>query len=408
MKQYLKCIRCGREYPLHDTRFKCDCGGLLEVRYSGFPDRSILDVWDRRPGSKDPIDQSGVWRYREFLISSKNPVTYPEGRTNLYRLEIEGFQNLYVKHEGENPTGSFKDRGMTVGITHAKDLGMKAAACASTGNTSASMAAYAARAGIKAFVFLPSGKVAAGKLAQAIAYGATIFEVMGDFDDAMKMVIKVSSELGIYLLNSMNPVRLEGQKTIVIDILSQLYWKVPDWIVLPGGNLGNTSAFGKALMELKEAGIIDKVPRIATIQAAGAAPFYRSFKNGFKTFKPVKAETVATAIRIGNPVNFEKAKTTIQFTKGLVEAVTDEEILDAKRTLDRNGIGCEPASAASLAGAIKLLHRGAIKSHETIVLILTGNLLKDPDIVQKIHRASFIRVSARFEEIKGILKEVIP
>lgn len=408
MKQYLKCIRCGRVYPLHDTRFRCDCGGLLEVRYSHFPGPSIVDTWEKRTGSREPLDQSGVWRYREFLIRSSNPVTYPEGRTNLYKLGVDGFENLYVKHEGENPTGSFKDRGMTVGITHAKDLGMKAVACASTGNTSASMAAYAARAGIKAFVFLPSGRVAAGKLAQAVAYGATIFEVMGDFDDAMNMVVKVSKELGIYLLNSLNPVRLEGQKTIVIDTLHQLDWEIPDWIILPGGNLGNTSAFGKALMELKEAGIITKVPRLATIQALGAAPFFRSFVNGFKTFQPVKAETVATAIRIGNPVNFEKAKAGIQFTKGIVEAVTDREILDAKRILDRSGIGCEPASAASLAGVLKLYKMGVIKGYERIVLILTGNLLKDPEIVPKVHDVRSIRVSSRFEDIRGILKEVIP
>ncbi len=407
MKQYLKCIKCGKEYPLTDARFRCDCGGLLEVKYEKLPGPEVINLWERRMGSRDLIDQSGVWRYREFLIDVKDPVTYPEGRTNLYSVSVEGMGKVYVKHEGENPTGSFKDRGMTVGISHAREMGMKAVACASTGNTSASMAAYAARAGIRAFVFLPSGKVAAGKLAQAVAYGATIFEVSGDFDDAMEIVVKVSSELGIYLLNSMNPVRLEGQKTIVIDILSQLNWEIPDWIVLPGGNLGNTSAFGKALMELKEAGLIDRVPRIATIQAMGASPFYKSFREDFKSFEPVKAETVATAIRIGNPVNFEKAKKSIMFTRGVVEAVTDDEILEAKRLLDRTGIGCEPASAASLAGARKLADKGIIKNHESVVLVLTGNLLKDPDIVQKVHRTEPIRVGVNFHEIKGILREVM-
>ena len=415
MERVFKCIKCGKEYPIDDIRYRCDCGGLLEVAQKEMPGPQIVSIWDSRLGSKKAVDQSGVWRYREMVLDEDNPVTFPEGKTNLYTLPMR--KGLFAKHEGENPTGSFKDRGMTVGITFAKKLGFRAVACASTGNTSASMAAYAARAGLKAIVFLPSGKVAAGKLAQALAYGATIFEINGDFDDAMRVVVEISRDMGIYLLNSLNPVRLEGQKTIVIDMISQLDWEPPDWIIVPGGNLGNTSAFGKALRELKMAGIIEKVPRIATIQAEGASPFYKSFKNGFKSFEPMKAETVATAIRIGNPVNFEKAKNSIIFTNGVVESVSDREILEAKVSLDSAGIGVEPASAATLAGLRKLEKSGIIKPHEKVVLVLTGNLLKDPDIVKRIHtneidgferfKDQIIKVNPELDEIKSRLREVI-
>lgn len=420
MKRTLKCIKCGKEYSINEIRYKCDCGGLLEVKIEGLPGREILEVWDSRLRSKKAIDQSGVWRYREFAFDIKYPITYPEGRTNLYHLpfELAGINELYAKHEGENPTGSFKDRGMTVGISFAKELGFKAVACASTGNTSASMAAYAAKAGLKAIVFLPRGKVATGKLAQALAYGATIFQVNGDFDDTMRIVIEVSNETGVYLLNSMNPIRLEGQKTIVIDILSQLDWEPPDWIILPGGNLGNTSAFGKVLRELKTTQIIKKIPRLATIQAEGAAPFYKSFKENFKYFESLKAETVATAIRIGNPVNFEKAKESIIFTNGVVEIVTDLEILEAKADLDAAGIGCEPASAASLAGLRKLLKKGIISSNQKVVLLLTGNLLKDPEIVKKMHtgeiesfdrrfKHQIINVNPNLDDIKQKLEQIL-
>ncbi len=399
MTRTLKCIKCGKEYPIDEIRYKCECGGLLEVKIDELPGPEIVEVWDSRLSSKNNIDQSGVWRYREFVFDARNPVTYPEGRTNLYQLPpaIADMEKLYAKHEGENPTGSFKDRGMTVGISFAKELGFKSVACASTGNTSASLAAYAARAGLKAIVFLPQGKVATGKLAQALAYGATIFQINGDFDDAMRIVIKISQDMGIYLLNSMNPIRLEGQKTIIIDILSQLNWESPDWIVLPGGNLGNTSAFGKALRELKEARIINKIPRLATIQADGAAPFYESFMENFKKFAPLKAETVATAIRIGNPVNFEKARDSIIFTDGVVESVSDLEILEAKADLDAAGIGCEPASAASLAGLRKLLKKGIISRDQKVVLVLTGNLLKDPEIVEKIHTGKIESFKEKFK-----------
>ncbi len=392
MKRVLKCVRCGKEYPINVPRYLCDCGGLLDVKIvkEDLDDFShIKETWEKRRCSNKPVDESGVWRFRELVydFDESEIVTFPEGKTNLYELpkNILDVKALFAKHEGENPTGSFKDRGMTIGISFAKKLGYKMVICASTGNTSASLAAYAAKAGLKAVVFIPDGKIAFGKLSQALAYGAKTLQIKGDFDDAMRAVREIASKHKIYLLNSLNPIRLEGQKTIMIHTLEQLNWEIPDWFVLPGGNLGNTTAFGKALYELKKFGIIEKVPRLAVIQAENANPFYRAYKNGFEKLVPVKAETIATAIRIGNPVNYEKAKRSIEFTNGVVEEVSDEEIMNAKAVLDRSGTGCEPASAASLAGAIKLRKKGVIKKNDTVVILLTGNILKDPGATTDYH-----------------------
>jgi len=396
MKRVLRCFICKKEYDLFDFRIKCDCGGPLEVYIKEEGDFSFLkDVWEKRLSSKKRIDQSGVWRYREFVFdfNENEIVTYPEGKTNLY--EIVGFYNLkkvYLKHEGENPTGSFKDRGMTVGVSLGKKLGFNTFICASTGNTSSSLSAYSSLSKSKSIVFVPKGKIAIGKLAQAISYGAKVFEIDGDFDDAMKTVRDLSIKYKIYLLNSLNPFRLEGQKTIIIDSFFFLNWEIPDWIIVPGGNLGNTSSFGKALFELYKFKIIDKIPKIAVIQAMNASPFYKYFRSGFKEFVPQKAETLATAIRIGNPVNVEKAKFSIEFTNGIVEAVSDEEIIEAKIELDSMGFGCEPSSASTLAGLKKLIKNGIIKRDEVPLLILTGNILKDPYIV--------IEMSEKIEDIK--------
>ncbi|WP_226980680.1 threonine synthase [Thermomicrobium roseum] len=347
--------------------------------------------FDVRLSSWQALDRSGVWRYRELLppLPAAAIVTRPEGNTALYQhpqlTDWTGCEELFLKHEGENPTGSFKDRGMTVAISHARTIGAQAVACASTGNTAASVAAYAALAGLPSVVFLPAGKIAAGKLGQAIAYGARIVQVEGDFDAAMRLVEEASRELGLYLLNSVNPFRLEGQKTIVFELLHQLGWSVPDWIVLPGGNLGNTAAFGAALAQLRDVGWLERLPRLAVIQAAGAAPFYAAYRSGFREFRPVTAETIATAIRIGNPVSYERARRAIELTDGLVDTVSDEEILEAKARVDRTGIGCEPASAASVAGVRKLVARGVIRPGDRVVAILTGHVLKDPDAVLAYH-----------------------
>src|SRR5205823_12473866 len=281
-----------------------------------------------------------------------------------------GLDHLFLKHEGENPTGSFKDRGMTVGVTMASLLGAQAVACASTGNTSASLASYAAQAGMRGIVFLPAGNVTVGKLAQSLAYGATTIQIDGDFDAAMQLVEQVCNELGIYLLNSLNPYRVEGQKAIGFELLQQLDWQAPDWLVLPAGNLGNTSAIGKAFRQAYQLGLIGHMPRIAAIQATGANPFYRSFVSGFRQREQVQADTIATAIKIGNPVSFPRARRVIEESNGVVEEVTDEEILAAKTVIDRSGIGCEPAYAATVAGARKLVQRGIIKPDEIVVGIL--------------------------------------
>jgi threonine synthase len=280
---------------------------------------------------------------------------------------------------------------MTVAVSRAVRMKASAVACASTGNTSASMAAYAAHAGLPALVFVPRGKVAAGKLAQALAYGARTLLVRGDFDACLRLVREATEALGITLLNSVNPWRIEGQKTIVLELLQQRSWDPPDWIVVPAGNLGNTAAFGKALREAKERGLIRKVPRIASIQAAGAAPFYRSFRGGFKQRFRVQAETVATAIRIGDPASHDRAVRAIRETRGVVAAVTDAAILEAKAVVDGAGIGCEPASAASVAGVRQLRERGVIKRGDSVVAILTGHVLKDAETVMRYHESRSAR-----------------
>jgi threonine synthase len=392
MSAVLACDSCGLFFPVRSPRVQCTCGGLLSVRQS--PSRTgpgLRSLFDRRRGGDAAGRDSGVWRFRELLVPDRIPlVSHPEGNTCLYRRDavaaFTGLADLALKHEGENPTGSFKDRGMTVAVTRAAAWGATAVACASTGNTSASMAAYAAQAGIPALVFVPAGKVAAGKLAQALAYGARTLMVRGDFDACLRVAREASEALGIALLNSINPWRIEGQKTIVLEMLQQRGWDPPDWIVVPAGNLGNTAAFGKALREARDLGLIRKVPRIASIQAAGANPFHRSFRTGFKRRFTVKAETIATAIRIGDPASYDRGVRAIRETRGVVASVTDREILEAKAVVDAAGIGCEPASAASVAGTRLLARRGVIRPKDSVVAILTGHVLKDSQTVMDYHR----------------------
>jgi threonine synthase len=392
----LKCVDCGRTYDLNDPIYTCpNCNGLLDIDHDLDRLRPHVSraLFDSRLNALDMPYNSGVWRFKELVFPgapNDKVVTRGEGNTTLYRAPKGlaawiGANQLALKHEGENPTGSFKDRGMTGGVTHAVLAGATSVVCASTGNTSASMASFAALAGLQALVFFPYGSVAAGKLAQSIAYGALSVQVRGDFDACLDLVRQSCRQFGIYLLNSVNPFRLEGQKTIVFEMLQQRRWKVPDWIVLPGGNLGNTSAFGKGLHELHALGLIDKLPRIAVIQAEGASPFYASYRDDFRERKTMKADTLATAIKIGNPASYYKAKRTLEWTNGVVESVTDQEILDAKAQIDRCGIGCEPASAASVAGVKKLLAAGTIHPDDDVVTILTGHVLKDPEIVMKYH-----------------------
>ncbi len=389
MEAVIKCIECSSEYPLTYVGITCSCGGLLQVEFREYPEVEWEELRTK------PF---GVWRYRDLIPVPEDAdiISIREGGTPLVKFsrikEALGIRKGYVKFEGANPTGSFKDRGMTVGVTMAKYLGMRAVACASTGNTSSSMAAYASRAGIKPYVFLPKGKVAKGKLMQAILHGATLIMVEGGFDEALKAVVEASRKHGIYVLNSLNPWRIEGQKTLAYEIADEV--GIPDWVVLPVGNGGNISAVWKGFKELKEIGLTEKLPRLAGIQASGAAPLADAFRKGLS--KPVfvdKPETVATAIRIGRPVNWPRALRAARESGGVITDVSDEEILNAQKILARyEGIGVEPASAASLAGLKKLLDEGIIGEDDEVVLIATGHALKDPDI-SNYHQAETIELT---------------
>jgi threonine synthase len=400
-------------YPLNEIRYRSDDGRTLEVISELKPMSReqvarLKKLFDRRAQSWDPIDRSGVWRYREFLSAFKpfdGVVTMPEGNTPVFAMpgcaRYTGMKALLAKHQGMNPTGSFKDNGMTTAVTMAKKLGSSMVACASTGNTSASMAAYAARAGMKSIVFIPHGQIAYGKLSQSLDYGALTIQIEGDFDRAMDIVQEVCDRGNIYLLNSINPFRIEGQKTIMIEMLHQLGWNSPDWVIVPGGNLGNSSSFGKAFFELTQCKFIKKIPKIAVIQAEGANPLYTSFASNDARLRPVHAETRATAIKIGNPVSFEKALFAVNFTGGLVEQVSEAEIAAAKSVIGIDGIGSEPASATTVAGCKKLVERGKIKPGETVVCVLTGHLLKDPDYTVEFHRDELFLDMQRTSSVTG-------
>lgn len=388
------CLACGNELLETDAHPRCThCGGLLEVHHRppAMTPAELIQRFTERRGGPPGATASGVWRFREIVLpSADSVVSHPEGNTPLlHRVALDrwaGVEHLLLKHEGHNPTGSFKDRGMTVGVTQAKRIGAAAVACASTGNTSASLAAYAAQAGLPALVLVPLGGVSAGKLAQTLAYGARTLLVRGDFDDCLRLIEEASTRLGVYLLNSVNPFRIEGQKTIILELLQQLGWESPDWIVLPAGNLGNTAAFGKAIREARQWGLISRLPRLVAVQAEGAAPFARSFAEGFAQRHRVKAETVATAIKIGDPASYERAVRAITETDGLVLAVSDAELLEAKAAIDASGVGCEPASAVTLAGLRKLVSTGAVKPEDRVVAILTGHILKDPGLLLQYHQ----------------------
>ena len=375
------CWECGRTAKDEYADTCTTCGGLLMVKMD------LEHMKSKRPEDlrKAPI---GVWRYADLMpCDPSKKISIQEGGTPLYPCaalgkEI-GIKDLFVKYEGANPTGSFKDRGMTVGVTHASEIGAKTVGCASTGNTSASLAAYAAKAGMKCAVFLPSGKVAAGKLAQAMFFGSKVISIDGNFDDALAVVRELARERHLYLLNSINPYRPEGQKSVLFEIMDQLSYEIPDRIILPVGNAGNISAVHKALTELEEIGWIDRMPMLTGIQAEGAMPIVRAFDSGNDDFIPEEhPETIATAIRIGNPVSGKKALKAIYKTGGHSVSVTDDEIIEAQRLLGRKeGVGVEPASAASVAGAKKLRDSGVIDKGEKVVCICTGNALKDPDAI---------------------------
>jgi threonine synthase len=395
-----RCIACGDLSDAASQDFRCGhCGDLLEITYPTWkeskPDAAKLkSAWQKRRVSSSPVDLSGVWRYRDLLPmldDEQQVITLREGNTPLYELprcaRITGVPRLFAKHQGMNPTGSFKDAGMTVAATFARRAGFRWVACASTGNTSASMAAYAARGGMRSLVLVPEGKISWSKLSQALDYGAVTCQLRTDFDGCLKLLQELVRKAPVYQLNSINPFRLEGQKTLALELLEQLDWQVPDHIIVPGGNLGNSSAIGKALLEMRELELISRLPKLSVIQAEGANALVRTLREaGGKRLISVPAETRATAIRIGNPASWKKAAHVLDATGGACEQVTELEIAQAKAEIGAEGIGCEPASAVTLAGLKKLMKQGFVKADETVVLVLTGNLLKDPDFTIDFHR----------------------
>lgn len=429
-----RCIApdCQAEYKIDDWLYVCSrCGGLLDIERAEESSEAADDLrerWRMRRLSFDVRDRSGVWRFREFLpfADDAEVVSLDEGNTPLYDAPISAnychLAQLKLKHQGCNPTGSFKDTGMTVAVTQAQKLGARFVACASTGNTAASLAAYAARADLPCAIIVPGGQVSHAKLAQALDYGAKVLEVEGNFDACMNVIRELSDDGFVYLVNSINPFRIEGQKTVAFEVAEQLDWRVPDHLVVPGGNLGNSSAFGKGFRELLASGLIDRLPKITVVQAQGAAPFAHFYANaGHRSFvNEPHPQTLASAIKIGAPVSWPKAWRAVSETGGSVITVTEEEIADAKAVIGADGIGCEPASATTVAGIRNLVADGEIREHETVVAVLTGHLLKDTDYVMKYHNNSLVgpdgepifgrfvnsptRVSASAEMIKALLK----
>ena len=407
----LRCFGCGARVVGTEARpdFRCSaCGDLFEVEYPGWGQRQGHDrpnpgalkwLWRERRCSSEALDHSGVWRFRELLPILQNfgnAVTLREGNTPLYHLpraaKALGIDQLFAKHQGMNPTGSFKDTGMTTALSVAKERGFEWVACASTGNTSAAMAAYAARAGLRSLVVIPEGKIAWGKLAQAMDYGAVTCQVNTDFDGCVRVLTTVVKEANIYLLNSVNPYRLEGQKTPAFEIAEAFDWNVPDHLIVPGGNLANSSALAKGFRELRELGLVGRLPRISVIQAEGANPLVRSLANNKgASLEPVQAHTRATAIRIGNPASWRKAARAIHETGGWCLDVSEAEIAIAKAELGAEGLGCEPASAVTLAGLKKLRAKGNVSAADTVVLLLTGHTLKDADYTIDFHRGTLLR-----------------
>ncbi|HEY2962416.1 MAG TPA: threonine synthase [Pyrinomonadaceae bacterium] len=393
------------------------CGDLLDIERTE-PHvqhaESLRSLWSERLKSGEARDRSGVWRFREFLPFDEGVpvVSLGEGNTPLYdaprSAEYSGLTSLRLKHQGNNPTGSFKDTGMTVAVTQALKLGMRLVACASTGNTAASLAAYAARARMLCAILVPEGQVSEAKLAQALDYGAKVLEIEGNFDVCMRVIQELAAQSSLYLVNSINPFRIEGQKTVAFELAEQLQWQVPDHLVVPGGNLGNSSAFGKGFRELLSHGLIRKQPRISVIQAEGAAPFARFFaENGESEFVNEKhPQTLASAIKIGAPVSWKKAWRAVRETGGCVITVSEQEIADAKAVIGRDGVGCEPASATTVAGIRKLVSDGFIKKDESVLAVLTGHLLKDTEYVIRYHSETLISPQTG-EKIRGTFSNSI-
>ena len=388
---------CGARFKLNERLYVCpSCGGLLDLTLEppadADPER-LRAVWTRRLASFDARDRSGVWRYRELLPFADDApiVTLAEGNTPLYDAPVSaaycGLNTLTLKHQGCNPTGSFKDTGMTTAVTQAVILGATTVVCASTGNTAASLAAYAARAHLQCAILVPRGQISHNKLAQSLDYGAAVLELDGNFDEAMRVIRELAEDESIYLVNSINPFRIVGQKTVAAELLHQRDWRVPDHVVVPGGNLGNSSAFGKGFKELKELGLIDRLPRLSVVQAEGAAPFASLFGSESDVLIPIEhPQTLATAIKIGAPVSWQKALRAVVESGGSVLSVSEQEIAEAKAIIGRDGVGCEPASATTVAGIKQLVAAGVIGSDTDVVAVLTGHILKDTEYAINYHQ----------------------
>ena len=406
-----RCVEpgCGGVYGIDERLYVCPrCGGLLDAdAETSAGAEELRALWESRLGSREARDRSGVWRYRELLPFDDDApvVTLAEGNTPLYDAPRSarycGLDQLLLKHQGCNPTGSFKDTGMTTAVTQATRLGARTVACASTGNTAASLAAYAARASMQCAILVPRGQVSHAKLAQSLDYGARVLELEGNFDDAMCAVRELAEDESVYLVNSINPFRIEGQKTVAAELLQQLEWRAPDHVVVPGGNLGNSAALGKGFKELFDSGLIDRLPRLSVVQAEGAAPFARLLADApagagltledfaARALAPVEhPQTLATAIKIGAPVSWKKALRAVLWTGGRVLGVGEQEIADAKAVIGRDGVGCEPASATTVAGLRRLVASGFVRRGETVVAVLTGHVLKDADYCINYHRES--------------------
>jgi threonine synthase len=420
-----RCIACGHASESAGQDFRCaHCSDLVEIvnpqwsesdhKLALQPDR-LKSIWKQRRLSPAPADLSGVWRFRELLpvlASEQNIITLREGNTPLYELpqcsRITGVPHLFAKHQGMNPTGSFKDTGMTVAASFARQAEFRWVACASTGNTSASMAAYAARGGLRGLVLVPDGKISWSKLSQALDYGAVTCQLRTDFDGCLRLLQELVRRAPVYQLNSINPFRLEGQKTLAIELMEQLDWQPPDHIIVPGGNLGNSSAIGKALIEMYKLGLISRLPKLSVIQAEGANALVRTLREaGGRQLISVRAETRATAIRIGNPASWKKAVHVLAETGGACEDVSEAEIAQAKAEIGAEGIGCEPASAVTLAGLKKLLRQGFVQPQNSVVLVLTGNVLKDPDFTMDFHRGEMFREAPTDAQLESLRRPPI-
>jgi threonine synthase len=411
---WFECVRgCGHRYPIYNVIYHCeDCGGLLDVTHDleALKDRSASEwqaLFEQRTHSGPWPYGSGVWGKKEWVcpqIDDANVVSLGEGNTTLLHVERLGREadlpNLWVKQCGTSHSGSFKDLGMTVLVSAVRQMiadgkPIRAVACASTGDTSAALAAYCAAAGIPAIVFLPRGRVSTAQLVQPIANGALVLALDTDFDGCMRIVQQVSADHTIYLANSMNSLRIEGQKTVAIEIAQQLGWEPPDWVVIPAGNLGNVSALGRGFLMMKELGLISRLPRIVCAQAENANPLYLSYLTGFKEYRPVPAQkTQASAIQIGAPVSYERAVKVLQAFEGVVEQASENELANAAARADRAGLYCCPQTGVALAVLFKLVERREILPQDRVVLISTAHGLKFTGFKVGYHEGTLAQVVA--------------